>query len=96
MIENILALLPNVLVLYSFVVIGWILGKKLDIGVQEVSKLLIYFFIPIIVFFATYNIPLEIDVLLIPIILFVVAWTITAITFYALKPFIEDKTIYIV
>ena len=89
-------LLPQMSVLYIIIAVGYLLGKFLHITSIEISKIVIYFITPSLIFFATYNVELNIATLSIPLIIISIQTLIELLILWFFKYIIQDKKIFMI
>ncbi len=93
--EVFLFTLSKLLPLYLVALIGYIAAKKLKLDFETLTRLFFYVFLPIVVFYGTYNTPIASGGLLLPLVYFVLA-TVISLVFLAIgKLYFKNKMAYL-
>ena len=71
-------LVQKLLPLYALICIGYLAGRRLDIQTQTVARILIFLFIPVLVFHGAYTAPLDFHVAALPLGTFIISCSICA------------------
>lgn len=87
-----LTLLLKIVPLYLLIVIGYLANRKLQVGKNEIARMLIYVFSPSIVFLGTIQAKNNSEFFLIPIIYYAVGGTLCLIAGYFAKKIWKDGT----
>lgn len=85
----------NLLVLCSFIIIGFVLTKLKDIKLKDFANLLLYVLTPVIIFFGTYKAELDSSIIYAPFLTFLVCFILAFSSLFILSYFIRDKRKYI-
>lgn len=80
---------------YLIALVGYIAGKKLNIGINSISKIYFYIFQPVVVFYGTQQISIYSGDILLPAIYFLIATILTIFFLYIGAYFFKDSTKYL-
>lgn len=87
-----LTLLVKIIPLYLLIAIGYLTNKFLHVTKEGIARMLIYVFSPAVVFLGTTQIKGNIELLLIPVIFFVVGTLLCLITYFFAEKIWHDGT----
>ncbi|HBY73942.1 MAG TPA: transporter [Candidatus Kerfeldbacteria bacterium] len=84
----ILKLIP----LYGFILLGFIIGRKLKPDLESIAKVVIYGIIPLVILHGTATAPLNVGVLILPIVIFCIAGLIAIVALHIGRRLWSDVT----
>ena len=85
----------NLLVLYFFISIGFVLAKLKDVKLNDFATVLLYSLTPGVIFFGTYKAKLDSSIFYAPSLAFLVCFILAFLSLFFLKKVIQDKRKYI-
>lgn len=95
MIDIFLHFFPQIFLLYSLIMVGFMIGKLNDVPGIDISKTLIYFVTPMLLFYASYSVELSLEVVMIPFVIIIFMSIVQYISLAILKSFnIKDSDRY--
>ncbi|MEM6780611.1 MAG: AEC family transporter [Pseudomonadota bacterium] len=85
-----LLIIANIIPLYILIALGYIAARKMDVNLNSIARLLIFFFAPFVTFGAILNIELNPAYILLPFILFGISTFITLTSYRIAQPIYKD------
>lgn len=85
-------LLLTLIPLYIIILLGYFSKKYLNINKEAIANLLIYFIVPVVVFYGVLKAEINAETLSIPVLFFIIPTLISIISYYFLGFFWKDKT----
>ncbi|PJZ45170.1 AEC family transporter [Leptospira brenneri] len=85
-------MLGKTLPLYFNVLIGYLASKKLGVERESIASLLIYVIGPVVVFFATVSVKIDLALALFPLLLFILSSVLAFVVYYSCRKYWQDGT----
>lgn len=88
-----LSLLYKVIPLYINIALGFIAGKKLHVDRESIAKLLFYIIAPVIIFCGVMNTELNLNILMLPLVIFGISSVLCYLVFYISRFLWKDSLV---
>jgi len=87
-----LVLLLKILPLYALIILGYLAGKKLKARKETIASILIYVITPVVIFNSVYKTKLTPELLLLPVIFFILCCSISMFFYFSCSGIFKDST----